>query len=226
VTQLGAICLSVQPISPESQRASACLLEQIKKQGIEKLPWDDVLRQTIARLQCWHHHCPDEAPDVNWRKLEAELEKWLAPVLAGKTSLKEIDAECLAQGLSCLLDWQTKNKLDERLPRDWLAPSGRHVVIDYSDLLAPKVSLKLQECFGLSHSPALLRGRLPLTLELLSPAGRPLQVTRDLASFWANGYQAVKKEMKGRYPKHPWPDDPQNAVATALTNKALQQRQP
>jgi ATP-dependent helicase HrpB len=145
--------------------------------------------------------------------LLATLEDWLAPWLTNmsrRDHLARLDTTAI---IAALLDWNQRQRLDELAPTHLQVPSGSRIPIDYS--AAPTVAVRLQEVFGLSTTPAVGGGRVPLTLQLLSPAHRPVQVTKDLASFWARGYMEVKKELKGRYPKHYWPDDPTTAVATA-----------
>jgi ATP-dependent helicase HrpB len=158
-------------------------------------------------------------PDLSDGALLASLEQWLAPHLAGVTSLNKLRELDLGEAIAGLLDWPQRRALDHLAPTHWQVPSGARHRIDYGDPAKPVLAVKLQEMFGSATTPAIVGGRLPLTLHLLSPAGRPLQVTSDLAGFWAGSYAEVKKDMRGRYPRHPWPDDPLSAPATARAKR-------
>jgi len=140
--------------------------------------------------------------------------EWLEPLLLDKTTRAEISAEQLSDAVSALVPWNLRRRLDAEAPTHFTAPSGSHVPIDYEAEEGPKLSIRVQELFGLARHPAIAGGRVPLVIELLSPAHRPVQVTRDLPGFWRGSYADVKAEMRGRYPKHPWPDDPLTALAT------------
>ena len=153
-------------------------------------------------------------PDVTDAALAATLEEWLAPYLAGMSRRDHLARLDLSSILLSMLDWSSQQRLNEVAPTHLTVPSGSRIPIDYSSD-DPSVAVRLQEVFGLRVTPAVGDGRVPLTLQLLSPAHRPVQVTRDLASFWSRGYAEVRKELKGRYPKHYWPDDPLTAEATA-----------
>lgn len=155
----------------------------------------------------------DDWPDVSDASLLASLETWLAPWLGRITRREQLAKLDLRGALHALLDWAGQRRLDELAPTHLAVPSGSRIALDYSSG-APALAVRLQEVFGLMESPRVAGGRVPVTLELLSPARRPVQVTRDLASFWARGYHDVRKELKGRYPKHYWPDDPLEATAT------------
>ncbi len=157
-------------------------------------------------------------PDVSDAALLASMGEWLAPWLDDVTRLDDIRALDLNTVLRGLLPWPLERELEEQAPPELEVPSGSRYRIDYSHK-PPVLAVKLQEMFGCAAAPAIARGRVQLMLHLLSPAGRPLQVTRDLEGFWRNGYGEVRKEMKGRYPKHPWPEDPLNAQATRHTNR-------
>jgi ATP-dependent helicase HrpB len=153
-------------------------------------------------------------PDLADAALAASIADWLGPYLGGKTRLSEIGADDLAAGLDRLLPWDLKRRLEEAAPTHFAAPTGNRHPIDYEGAGAPSLHIRVQELFGLTSHPAIAGGRLPLTLHLLSPARRPIQITRDLPGFWAGSWAAVKAEMKGRYPKHLWPDDPASAEPT------------
>ena len=139
----------------------------------------------------------------------------LPPFLAGKTKLSEIGADDLGAALDALLPWNLKRRLEEEAPTHFEAPTGNRHAIDYETAGAPALHIRVQELFGLTQHPSIANGKLPLTLHLLSPAHRPIQITRDLPGFWKGSWTAVKAEMKGRYPRHPWPDDPASAAPTA-----------
>ncbi|BFO11753.1 hypothetical protein GGER_42630 [Serratia rubidaea] len=151
--------------------------------------------------------------------LLAELERWLLPALGGVRDLRGLRQVNLAEALSNLLDWQQKQRLDNALPTHYTVPTGSRLPIRYEAGKPPLLPVRLQEMFGEQRSPMLAEGRIAVVLELLSPAHRPLQITADLAAFWQGAYREVQKEMKGRYPKHVWPDDPANALPTRRTKK-------
>jgi ATP-dependent helicase HrpB len=146
--------------------------------------------------------------------LISTLTEWLAPFLAGKTALSQIGADDLAAALDALLPWSLRKRLDAEAPTHFTAPSGSQVPIDYEAEEGPKLSIRVQEMFGLAVHPTIAGGRVPLLVELLSPAQRPVQVTRDLPGFWRGSYKDVRTDLRGRYPRHPWPDDPLTAPAT------------
>jgi len=214
---LGAIRLGERRLeNPDGERVMSALLAGIRELGLDVLPWTKearALRQRLAFARDVDTHAPRPWPDVSDDALLATLEDWLAPWLTNmsrRDHLARLDTTAI---IAALLDWNQRQRLDELAPTHLQVPSGSRIPIDYS--AAPTVAVRLQEVFGLSTTPAVGGGRVPLTLQLLSPAHRPVQVTKDLASFWARGYMEVKKELKGRYPKHSWPDDPTTAVATA-----------
>ena len=156
----------------------------------------------------------DEWPDLTDAALAATADGWLSPVLLLKTSLADISTDELDTAIGALLPWNMKNRLDAEAPTHFSAPSGSSVPIDYDAEEGPKLAIRVQELFGLDRHPSIAGGKVPLVVELLSPAHRPVQVTRDLPGFWRGSYAAVKTEMRGRYPRHPWPDDPLKAPAT------------
>ena len=154
-------------------------------------------------------------PDLSDAALAAAASDWLAPFIAGCTRLAGIEAAHLGQALEALIPYDFKRRLDSEAPTHFEAPTGNRHPIDYEGEGAPILAIRVQELFGLKVHPAIAAGRLPLTLHLLSPAGRPMQITRDLPRFWSGSWRDVKADMKGRYPKHLWPDDPANAQPTA-----------
>jgi ATP-dependent helicase HrpB len=213
--RLGALVLSEQVKSVAPDETSARLLaEGIAALGIGRLPWSKGQLQLRDRVQFLRRAEGDEWPDLSDAALAGNADEWLAPFLAGKTALSQIGADDLAAALDALLPWSVRKRLDADAPTHFTAPTGSAVPIDYTADQGPTVSIRVQELFGLAQHPAVAGGRIPLVLELLSPAHRPVQVTRDLPGFWRGSYADVKTEMRGRYPRHPWPDDPTSAPPT------------
>jgi ATP-dependent helicase HrpB len=213
--RLGAIALAEQPLTVVADDASARMLAQAATRlGIERLPWTKPLQQWRDRVMFLRRAEGDEWPDLSDAALAATAVDWLAPALAGKTALGELASDDLAHALQGMLPWTLRRRLDAEAPTHFTAPSGSSVPIDYEAQEGPKFAIRVQELFGLDRHPSIAAGRVPLVVELLSPAHRPVQVTRDLPGFWRGSYAAVKAEMKGRYPRHPWPDNPLSAVPT------------
>lgn len=219
--RLGALLLEDKPLAkPDPDKVKAAMLEGVRQLGIAVLPWSDDLakwRQRIAFLRALD---PAGWPDLSDAALLASLDEWLAPFLDGVSRRSHLDRIDLGAALKALVPWERQRQLDSLAPTHVEVPSGSRVPIDYANPAEPTLSVRLQEMFGLTDTPRVggmgVGGRgVPLTIHLLSPARRPVQVTRDLASFWANGYKAVKAELKGRYPRHYWPDDPLVAEPTA-----------
>jgi ATP-dependent helicase HrpB len=203
--------------TPSGDAVIAAMVEGIRTMGLAALPWTpeiDALRQRIAFLRATEGEA-SEWPDLSDAKLLDSLETWLAPFLSGITRRAHLTRLDLKAALEALLDWKLKKRLDDAAPTHVAVPSGSRIAIDYSDPAAPVLAVRLQEMFGAVDTPHLAGGRVPLLLHLLSPARRPVQVTRDLASFWKNGYAAVRADLRGQYPKHFWPDDPLQAEPTA-----------
>jgi len=213
--RLGAIVLSEQtrPIVPDAETANI-LAQGVASLGIGKLPWSKAQLQLRHRVAFLRRAEGEEWPDLSDDTLARNVADWLTPFLADKTALNEIGADDLAAALDALLPWNLRKRLDAEAPTHFAAPSGSHVPIDYDAEQGPTVSIRVQELFGLAKHPSIAGGRVPLVIELLSPAHRPVQLTRDLPGFWRGSYADVKTEMRGRYPKHPWPDDPLRAPAT------------
>jgi ATP-dependent helicase HrpB len=220
---VGSISLSVQPMGkiPEAARSEA-LLGVIRKKGLDVLPWSENLQQWRARIILLHSLAePGETnpwPDLSDEGLMATLDDWLLPHLGCVMRIEDFQHLDMKGILRALLPWPLPLDLERMAPERWAVPSGSNVPIDYTQT-PPVLAVKLQEMFGCEDTPTIALGKVPLMIHLLSPGQHPLQITQDLAGFWRNGYQDVKKEMKGRYPKHPWPDDPLQAVATRLTKK-------
>jgi ATP-dependent helicase HrpB len=156
----------------------------------------------------------DEWPDLSDAALAESARGWLAPALAGKIAAGEFAADAFAAALATLLPWALRRRLEEEAPTHFEAPTGTRVPIDYAAEGGPKIAIRVQELFGIARHPAIAGGKIPLAIELLSPAHRPVQTTRDLPGFWRGSYAAVRTEMRGRYPRHPWPEDPLAAPPT------------
>jgi ATP-dependent helicase HrpB len=217
--RLGALVLSRLPLhAPPADAVLAALCAGLRDAGIEALPWDDAARQLQARVAFVRRHDPAGAwPDLDDRTLSDTLTEWLGPWMAGISRLDELRRLNLREVLVGLLDWSQRQALDRLAPETIEVPSGSRKRIDYLAGDPPVLAAKLQEMFGLVDTPRLCDGRVALMLHLLSPAQRPVQVTQDLRGFWDRGYAEVRKELRGRYPKHPWPEDPWHAPPTAHT---------
>ncbi len=222
---LGSVILSRRPSVPVDDEAIPLLLAAISDSSLELLNWSSTARQLQGRARLLRQAFPEEEwPDIDDDWLLKNLPEWLEPFLYGARSKREILAIDLPTALKALFSRNQLLLLGERAPTHITVPSGSRITIEYGTGEAPILAVKLQEMFGCADTPAIAAGRVRLVLHLLSPARRPVQVTRDLKGFWENGYREVKKELKGRYPKHPWPDDPWNAVPTRMTNRALKTR--
>jgi ATP-dependent helicase HrpB len=206
---------------PSPETVVAAMLEGIRAMGLECLPWTEEARQLQARLLSLRHWRPEESwPDLSDQHLLAHLEEWLAPYLHGMSRRDHLAKLNLAGILGNTLDWDKRQRLEQAAPTHLQVPSGSRKKITYTaDGAPPVLAVKLQELFGLADTPTVANGKVAVMLHLLSPAQRPIQVTQDLKSFWNNTYAEVKKELKGRYPKHPWPDDPWSAEATARVKR-------
>ncbi|MCS5694313.1 ATP-dependent helicase HrpB [Cyanobium sp. FGCU-6] len=219
--RLDALVLERTPWSgadPDAVRAA--LGEGLRQMGLEALPWTHRSRQLQRRLALAHRHLGAPWPDRTLEGLAGNLNAWLGPQLAGLLSRQDLQRLDLEEALWEGLPWELRRQLDAWLPEELAIPSGRRARIDYGEEEGV-LAVKLQELFGCPALPPLLEGRVPLTVHLLTPAGRPAAITRDLAGFWTNGYAEVRRELRGRYPRHPWPVDPRTAVATALTQAGL-----
>ena len=212
--RLGAIALAEQPMPVEADDAAARLLaEGVARLGVARLPWTKALQQWRDRVMFLRAAEGNEWPDLSNTALAAETD-WLAALFFSKTSLAELSADEFAAALTARLPFPLQRRLDAEAPTHFTAPTGSHVPIDYEAEGGPKIAIRVQELFGLDRHPAIAGGKVPLVVELLSPAHRPVQTTRDLPGFWRGSYAAVRAEMRGRYPKHPWPDDPTAAAPT------------
>lgn len=212
---LGAVVLEQHPLAnPQPQKVRELMLAAIRRLGLSCLPWNRELRNWQARVLLLRRAQGESWPEVSDAHLLATLDAWLGPYLAGRTRLAHLAEVPLKQALDALLDYRQRRELDELAPIHFTVPTGSRIPIDYTAGETPVLAVRLQELFGLAMTPAIAGGSMPLLLHLLSPAGRPLQITRDLAGFWKSSYRDVKKDMQGRYPKHPWPDDPLKAEPT------------
>ena len=217
---LDALVLDDQPLrDAPPEQVTAALLTGIRDLGLAALSWSRDAESLRARIAFLHRTLGAEWPEVSDAALLAGIENWLAPYLNGITRRAQFGQIDLAEALSARLDYAQRRQLDALAPTHIEVPSGSRIAIDYAAGDVPVLAVKLQEMFGATATPALAGGKVPLVVHLLSPAGRPLQVTRDLAGFWKNSYPQVRGEMRGRYPKHPWPDDPLTAPPTARTKR-------
>ncbi len=206
----------IEKIPVESRRNA--LIELIKKRGMNLLPWNPSIRQWQSRVMLLNRLGLELWPDVSDKYLLETIETWLAPYLDSISKLGDLQRLDLQSILSGLLPWPLPKRLDELAPKTIKVPSGSNIKIDYTHS-RPVLRVKLQEMFGCLDTPSIANGRIKLMLHLLSPAQRPLQITQDLAGFWKNSYSEVKKEMKGRYPRHPWPENPEQALPTKYTKR-------
>ncbi|MGH7579162.1 MAG: ATP-dependent helicase HrpB [Gemmatimonadales bacterium] len=211
---LGAIVLREGALrNPDPVRVVRALVDGVRSEGLHVLPWDDGARRARERITFVRTLDPGW-PDVSDQALAGSLAEWLGPRMAGLTRLDELTPVDLSAALFGRLSWEQRAALDRLAPTHIVVPSGSRVAVDYSDPGSPVLAVRLQEMFGLTETPRIGGGAVPLTLHLLSPAGRPVQVTRDLAGFWRTTYFDVRKDLKGRYPRHAWPDDPLEAEPT------------
>jgi ATP-dependent helicase HrpB len=220
--RLGAMVLKDQPLmNPNSEAVAAALMQGVRQAGIEALPWTKDLLQWRARIEClrradWQGNA---WPDVSDQRLLDRLETWLGPFLPGMTRLDQVRRIDLAGPLQALLTWEQQKQLDALAPTHLTVPTGSRIRVNYADAEVPILSVRLQEMFGCAETPRIAKGKVPVMIHLLSPAGRPVQVTQDLRSFWRSGYVDVRKELRGRYPKHHWPEDPLSAQPTRRTKQ-------
>ena len=213
----GELVLKDDPLQkPDPQKVLQALLHGVRELGVAALPWTPAARNWQARVSLLRRAAGESAwPDVSDVALGAQLDHWLASHVHGITRWSDGQRVDLMPALQELIDWKQRQALDDAAPTHITVPSGSRIALDYTHGDTPVLAVRLQELFGLSDTPRIANGRVPLLLHLLSPARHPVQVTGDLASFWKNSYQDVKKDLKGRYPKHYWPDDPLQAQPTA-----------
>ncbi|MBI3567380.1 MAG: ATP-dependent helicase HrpB, partial [Gemmatimonadetes bacterium] len=212
--RLGTLVLAERPQrEPDAAAIRAALLDVVRREGIGSLPWNDEARRVRDRMT-FVRSLDTSWPDVSDDALTADLDAWLAPHLDGvtrKAALAKLDLVSLLLGR---LDSKRRAALDELAPTHLQVPSGSRIAVDYADPASPVLAVRLQELFGATDTPRVGGGRVPVTLHLLSPAHRPVQVTRDLAGFWRGSYFEVRKDLRGRYPRHFWPEDPLQAAPT------------
>jgi ATP-dependent helicase HrpB len=212
---LHAITLSEAPLALKpSAETARVLADGLAAAGLDKLPWSKPLKQWRDRVMFLRKAEGEPWPDLSDDALAAQREAWLVPALYDKTSLKEFSAGDLSDALMTLLPWELRARLEHEAPMHFEAPTGTQLAIDYEAEQGPTIAVRLQELFGLNTHPSIAKGAVPLVLELLSPAHRPVQVTRDLPGFWRGSYAAVRSDLRGRYPRHPWPEDPASAMPT------------
>jgi ATP-dependent helicase HrpB len=216
---LHAITLSEAPLTLSASLDTARVLaDGLIAAGLDRLPWSKSSKQWRDRVMFLRAaeagRVPNSWPDLSDDALMAAREAWLVPALADRTALKEFSAQDLSEALITLLPWELRARLEREAPTHFEAPTGTQLAIDYEAAQGPTIAVRLQELFGLNSHPSIAKGAVPLVLELLSPAHRPVQVTRDLPGFWRGSYAAVRSDLRGRYPRHPWPEDPASAMPT------------
>jgi ATP-dependent helicase HrpB len=221
--RLGALVLKDGPIAdPDPTAVAEAMVDGVRQEGLDLLPWTKNARQLQNRIRFLHHH-DDAWPDVSDDALRETLDEWLTPHVYGMKRADDLGQLSVTQILKDMLSWEQRDRLDALAPTHVRVPSGHRRPIDYSDPEAPVLAVRLQELFGKTDTPRVMGGRVPLTLHLLSPAQRPVQITQDLANFWEDTYYEVRKDMRGRYPKHYWPEDPLEATATNRTKAKMKE---
>ena len=219
VRKLGAVILAEQPVEPEGEEITRALIEGIRRRGPHCLPWDKEADRFRARVQWARRVLPEasELPNLSDETLNSSMDHWLAPFLDGMWKLEHLQRLKLVEILRSQISPRQLSELDRLAPSHLQVPSGSYVAVDYTPTDHPALSVKLQELFGLTETPRIGAGRIPVAIHLLSPAARPLAVTQDLRSFWQNIYPDIRKQLRARYPKHPWPEDPMTATPTRRT---------
>ena len=218
--RLGAIRLASGPDpSPDQAAIEQALLDGVREHGLQLLPWDERAHQ-LRHRSTFASRFDASIPALNEEMLSARIEEWLPPVLIGKRRLGDIPGHALADALDQLLGYEGRRSLDLLAPWQFASPAGSHHAIDYTSDAGPTVEVRAQALFGMGAHPTVAGGRVPLILAITSPAGRPIQTTKDLPGFWQGSWREVAKDMRGRYPKHPWPDDPASAAPTLRTKRA------
>ena len=212
---LHAITLSETPMALKpSAETARVLADGLIAVGLDRLPWSKPAKQWRDRVMFLRKAEGESWPDLSDDALAAQRQAWLVPALYDKTGLKDVSSGDLSDALMSLLPWELRARLEREAPTHFEAPTGTMLAIDYEAEQGPTIAVRLQELFGLNTHPSIARGAVPLVLELLSPAHRPVQVTRDLPGFWRGSYAAVRSDLRGRYPRHPWPEDPASAAPT------------
>jgi ATP-dependent helicase HrpB len=217
---LGAVRLSAVPDPrPDQHAIEQALLEGVRRHGLALLPWSEEAAAFRHRAM-FASRFERDIPSLSDDDLLERLDEWLPPLLSGRRKLRDIPSGALRSALEALLSYPAQRALAELAPAEFLSPEGSRHAIDYAATSGPVVEVRAQALFGLGEHPMVARGKIPLTLAITSPAGRPIQTSRDLPSFWAGSWREVAKEMRGRYPKHSWPDDPANAAPTLRSKRA------
>ena len=217
---LGTVTLSSAPLSsPDPTAIERALLKAVRAHGLQLLPWTDASTAVVQRSR-FAHSIDAEVPALAEGMLLERLDEWLPPLLTGKRHLGDIAERDLVAALHGLVGYEAVRRIDRLAPSEFVSPAGSRHAIDYSASGGPTVEVRAQALFGLTAHPTVGDGRVPLTLAITSPAGRPIQTSRDLPSFWRGSWREVVKEMRGRYPKHAWPDDPAKAAPTLKTKRA------
>jgi len=220
VSKLGALNLEEAILTkPDPEQVAYVLLQVLKNRGLEKLPWSAEAVRTKQRLAFLHHYFPDTWPDFSDTVLTATIEEWLLPHLSGMRNLEQVSRLDFNEILLSNLSWNQRQEMDQLAPSHLVVPTGSRISVDYTEPATPVLAVRLQEVFGLLDTPTVAGGKVPVLMHLLSPASRPVQVTKDLRSFWSNGYFDVRKDLRGRYPKHHWPEDPLSAEPVRGTKK-------
>jgi ATP-dependent helicase HrpB len=213
--RLGRLTIEERRIDrPDPGLIAEALLHQVREKGVSSLPWSQSAVRLRARAGFLRQAEGEAWPDLSDEALMARADEWLTPLLAGRARLDQIEAGSLDEALCGLIGWERLRDLDRLAPEHWTAPTGTRAMIDYAAEGGPRVDVRVQELFGLATHPTVADGRVPLTLALLSPARRPIQLTRDLPGFWRGSWFEARKDMRGRYPKHSWPEDPLAAPPT------------
>jgi ATP-dependent helicase HrpB len=214
IRRLGAIVLSEAPIAVPSDKGTVVLLDGLRDQALlDALPWTTGSRQLVERVRFLRAAAPDIWPDMSEEALRRRLPDWLGPFIPGITAVADITPQQIAAALEAWLG-PLRRRVDAEAPTHFEAPTGSRLMIAYDRDRGPMVAIRVQELFGLDQHPMIANGRIPLTFDLLSPAHRPIQTTRDLPGFWRGSWGDVRADMRGRYPKHPWPEDPRLAQPT------------
>jgi ATP-dependent helicase HrpB len=218
--RLGAITLSEgRDAKASPEELTAALVEGVRTHGLHLLPWSEAAL-ALRKRAVFGRRFDTSLPDLSDDALLASLDEWLPLLLAGERKLSGVDSSALAGTLEALLGWEGRRSVERIAPAAFQTPAKSSHAVDYEAEAGPTVTVRVQALFGLSEHPSIADGAVPLVLSLTSPAGRPIQTTRDLPGFWSGSWSAVAKEMRGRYPKHPWPDDPATADATLRTKRA------
>ncbi|PRY10223.1 ATP-dependent helicase HrpB [Pontibacter ummariensis] len=222
-TRLGALVVEETALAkPDPELVAEALLQALQEKGVERLPWSDSALRTRQRLAFLHQFSPEDWPELSDQELANTMDLWLGPHLAGMRSMEQVSRLDFNEILLSSLSWEQRQEMDRLAPTHLEVPSGSRIALDYSDPATPVLAVRLQEVFGMLDTPRIGGGKVALLIHLLSPASRPVQVTQDLRSFWNNGYFEVRKDLRGRYPKHHWPEDPLSAQPTRGTKKRPQ----